>query len=155
MTAYDPMYDHSIRQKCTFTKPSSVIKHGLLGDFPAMFDYQRVSQIFFSSFSPTYPNYISKIHQNFPWNAWILWYHVESPCHYRVIVTVTNVQLLAANCVRAWRRVAAWFRINSPRLRVVRVPPWDPRDLKGFFLTKVLIVWGDFWICHICRGEKS
>jgi hypothetical protein len=43
MTAYDPMYDHSIRQKCTFTKPSSVIKHGLLGDFPAMFDYQRVS----------------------------------------------------------------------------------------------------------------
>ena len=55
MTAYDPMYDHSIRQNCTFTKPSSVIKHGLLGDFPAMFDYkyQRVSQIFFvSSLSP-------------------------------------------------------------------------------------------------------
>lgn len=158
MAAYDPMYKHSIRQNCTFTKPSSVIKHGLLGDFPAMFDYkyQRVSQLFFvSSFSPTYPKYISKIHQNSLWNAWIMWYHVESPCHYRVIVTVTNVQLLAANCVRAWRRVAAWFRINSPRLRAAQVPPWDPRNLKGFFLTKVLIVWGDFWICHICGGEKS
>ena len=72
MTAYDPMYDHSIRQNGTFTKPSSVIKHGLLGDFPAMFDYkyQRVSQIFFvSSLSPTYPNYISEIHQNSLWNA--------------------------------------------------------------------------------------
>ena len=72
--------------------------------------------------------------------------YVESLCHYRVIVTVTNVQLLAANCVRAWRREAAWFRINSPRLRAAQVPPWDPRDLKGFFLTKVLIV---------CGGEKS